>query len=111
MTERRANNSKIKGNITMGMKEAYEQKLQAQLNEWEAEIDKLRAKANKVETDAQLEYYKQIAELRSMQEAANEQLVELKAASDDAWEDLKASLESTRDSLSNALTSAASRFQ
>ena len=95
----------------MGMKETYEQKLQAKLDECDAEIKKLMAKADKVEADAQLEYYKQIAELRSMQEAANEKLAELKVASDDAWEDIKAGLESARDSLGNALESASSRFQ
>ena len=33
----------------MSMKEAYEQKLQAQLDEWSAEIDKLKAKADGAE--------------------------------------------------------------
>ena len=49
----------------MGMKEAYEKKLQAQLDEWGAEIDKLKAKADKAEADAQLDYYKEIEELRT----------------------------------------------
>ena len=47
-------------------------KLQAQLDEWSAEIDKLKAKADKAEADAQLEYYKEIEELRSMQETASQ---------------------------------------
>jgi hypothetical protein len=95
----------------MGMKEAYEKKLQAQLDEWGAEIDLLKAKADKAEADAQLDYYKQIEELRSIQQAAGEKLAKLKEASDDAWEDLKAGIESAWDSLANALTSATSRFQ
>lgn len=95
----------------MGMKEAYEKKLQAQLDEWSTEIKKLKAKADKTEADAQLEYYKQIEELRSMQEAANSKLAELKKAGDDSWEDLKAGIDSAWDSLSNALKSAASRFK
>jgi uncharacterized coiled-coil DUF342 family protein len=103
--------TKTKGEIIMSMKQTYEQKLQAQLDEWSAEIDKLKAKADKAEADTQLEYYKQIEGLRSKQEAANEKLAELKAASDDAWEDLKAGVESAWDSLGNALKSASSRFQ
>ena len=95
----------------MSMKEAYQKKLQAQLDEWSAEIDKLKAKADSAEGDAQLEYYKKIEELRSIQEAANNKLTELKHASDDAWEDLKAGLDSAWDSLGNALKSAASRFK
>ena len=95
----------------MSMKEAYEQKLQAQLDEWNAEIDTLKARADKAEADAQLKYYKEIEELRSMQATANEKLASLKAASDDAWEDLKAGIESSWDSLASALKSATSRFK
>jgi len=95
----------------MSMKEAYEQKLQAQLDEWGAEIDKLKAKAESAEADAQLEHYKRIEELRSMQESAANKIAELKDAGDDAWEDLKAGIDSAWDSLGNALKSAASRFK
>ena len=94
----------------MSMKEAYEKKLQANLDEWSAEIDKLKAKADSATADAQLRYYKQIEELRLMQEAAGKKLDELKAASDDAWEDLKAGVDSAWDSLSSSIKSAASRF-
>lgn len=95
----------------MSMKEAYEKKLQAQLDEWSLEIDKLKTKADKADAEAQLEYYKQIEYLRSMQEKSNQKLLELKDASDDAWEDLKAGIDSASDSLSQALKSAISRFK
>lgn len=95
----------------MSMKEAYQKKLQAQSDEWSAEIDELEAKADKAEADAQLEYYKQIKELRSMQEAANSKLAELKEASDNAWEDLKAGMDSAWNSLGNALNPIISRRQ
>jgi uncharacterized coiled-coil DUF342 family protein len=95
----------------MSKKEAYEQKLQAQLNEWNAEIDKLKAKADGAEADLKLEYYKQAEELQSKQAAAAHKLAELKHASDDAWEDLKSGIDSAWDSLGNALKSATSRFK
>ncbi len=95
----------------MSMKEDYEKKLQSQLDEWSAEIDKLKAKADAAEADAQLKYYKQIEELRSMQAAANDKLDQLKEAGDDAWEDLKAGIDSAWDSLSSAVKSATSRFK
>ncbi|PKO35137.1 MAG: coiled coil domain-containing protein [Betaproteobacteria bacterium HGW-Betaproteobacteria-7] len=94
----------------MSMKQAYEQKLQSKLDEWSAEIDKLKAKADSAEADAQLKYYKQIEELRTMQQAAGQKLDELKQARDDAWEDLKAGMDSAWDSLSSAVKSATSRF-
>jgi hypothetical protein len=101
-TTRKEQDLKSERRNVMGMKEAYEKKLQAQLDEWGAEIDKLKAKADKAEADAQLDYYKEIEELRTNQEVANKKLSELKEASEDAWEDLKAGIESAWDSLSNA---------
>ena len=95
----------------MSMKKAYQNKLQAQLDEWSAEIDKLKAKADRAEADAQLEYYKEIGELRSMQKEASSKLLELKNSSDDAWEDLKAGMDSSWNMVGNALKSAASRFK
>lgn len=95
----------------MSMKETYEQKLQAQLDEWGAQIDKLKAKVDGAEADAQLEYYKRIEELRSMEKSATDKLSELKDAGDGAWEDLKAGIDNAWDSLGNAVKSAASRFK
>jgi Skp family chaperone for outer membrane proteins len=95
----------------MSMKEAYQKKLQAQLDEWNAEIDKLKAKADKAEADAKLEYYKKIEELRSIQETANSKFAKLREASDGAWEDLKAGVDSACNTLGNALKSAVSRFK
>ncbi len=95
----------------MSKKEAYEKKLQGQLNEWRAEIDKLKARADSAEGDAQLEYYKQLEDLRTKQEVASEKLEELKAASNDSWEDLKTGLDSAWDSLSRSVKSATSRFK
>ena len=94
----------------MDNKDAYEKKLEAQLDEWSAEIDKLKARADKAEADARLDYYEQIEELRAMQDDAKKRLVELQQASDSAWQDLKAGLDSAFDSLGSALRRAASRF-
>lgn len=95
----------------MSMKDAYEKKLQAQLDEWSADIDKLKAKADATEANIQLEYYKKIEELRSMQTTAANKLTELKDSGDDAWESLKAGIDSAWDSLRNSLKSATSRFK
>ncbi|MDQ1325405.1 MAG: hypothetical protein QG564_529 [Campylobacterota bacterium] len=95
----------------MSMKEAYEQKLQAQLDEWGAEIDKLKAKADSAEADVQLKYYKQIEQLQSMKDTAVDKLIELKDTGDDAWEDLKAGIENAWDSLGSVLNSFASKFK
>ncbi|MFO7811528.1 MAG: hypothetical protein R6V21_01030 [Pelovirga sp.] len=94
----------------MSMKKAYEKKLEAKLEEWNADIGKLKAKADSAEADAQLEYYKQIDELRTKQDKAQKKLNELKDAGDDAWEDLKAGIENAWESLGSSIKSAKSRF-
>jgi len=45
-----------------------------------------------------------------MQDATGKKLDELKAASDDAWEDLNAGIDSDWDSLNSSIKSAVSRF-
>jgi uncharacterized coiled-coil DUF342 family protein len=95
----------------MNIKESYRQKLQAQLDEWGAEIDKLKARADRADADIKLEYYEQIDDLRVKQQAVTDRLAELKSASDDAWEDLKAGVESARFTLGEAVERAAARFK
>jgi septal ring factor EnvC (AmiA/AmiB activator) len=95
----------------MSTKDAYEKKLHAQLDEWRADIDKLKAKTEKAQGDAQLEYEKQIKELKSMQNEAKDKLSELEAAGEDAWEDLKAGIDRAWDKLGSAVKSAASKFK
>lgn len=95
----------------MSMKQNYEKKLQAQLDEWAAEIDKLRAKTQSASADVQIEYEKQVDELKEKQKAANEKLTELKEASEDSWEELKDDMDSTWNSLEKTLKSATSKFK
>ena len=95
----------------MSMKEAYKKKLEAQFDEWKVEIDKLKAKANKAEADAQIKYHKEIENIRMKQEAVGEKLVELKDSGDEAWEDLKAGLDNAMKNLGDAIKTATSRFK
>lgn len=95
----------------MQKKELYERKLQAQLDEWTAEIDTLKARADKAEAEAQLEYYKQIESLRAMQQNAHTKLLDLKQAGDTAWEDMKAGMDQAWNSLGTAIRSASNRFK
>ncbi len=60
----------------MSLKNAYEKKLQAQLDEWNAEIEKLKAKAHKANADAQIEYHKKLEEIKDKREAAKAKLAD-----------------------------------
>ncbi|MFC3285976.1 coiled coil domain-containing protein [Litchfieldella rifensis] len=95
----------------MRNREAYEQKLQAKLDEWQAEVDKLKARAQGAQADARIEYQEEIDRLESYRDEARQKLAELREASDDAWEDLKDGAERAWDSASEAFKSARSRFK
>ena len=76
-------------------RKAYESKLDAQLAQWKADIDVLKAKAKRAEVDARVSYDKIIDALEAAHDKAGHQLRNLQAASDDAWESLKASTDKT----------------
>jgi LAS superfamily LD-carboxypeptidase LdcB len=84
---------------TTNEKELYQQKEQAQLDEWQAEVDKLKAKASGASADAQLELNKQIKALKGKIENGKGKLAGIAEASDDAWESMKHGVESAWDSI------------
>jgi len=92
-------------------RKAYEEKLDAQLKEWNAQIALLKAKAENTKADAKIDYYKTIEALEHKQDEAKTKLQELKSSGDEAWEDLKAGAENVWTELKTAFQSAASRFK
>jgi len=94
----------------MNEKEAYEQKQQARLDEWSAEIDKLKAKAEQANADAKIRLMDDIKKAEVIQQKAKARLADLRASTGDAWKDIKRGLDDASDSLGESLRSAASRF-
>lgn len=92
-------------------RKAYEEKFDAQLKEWSAEIALLNAKADKAKAEVKIEYYKTIETLQGKRDAAKMKLQELKTAGDDAWEDLKTGAEKVWTEVKTAFQSASSRFK
>jgi multidrug resistance efflux pump len=92
-------------------RKAYEEKLDAQVKEWSAQIELLKAKADKAKAEVKIEYYKTIEALQSKQNEAKAKLQELKTAGDEAWEDLKTGAEKAWAEVKNAYHDASSRFK
>ena len=92
-------------------RKAYEDKIDAQLEEWNVQIALLKARADKAKADAKLEYYKIIDTLQHKQDEAGTKLHELKNAGDDAWEELKTGAEKAWDEVKAAFHSAGSKFK
>lgn len=95
----------------MNSRDEYVLKLQAKLEEWNTEIDKLNARVGEATTDVLLDYYEQIESLKVMQSNAKLKIEELKQSRESAWEDLTSAMEKSWQTMEDALHSAFSRFK
>ena len=78
----------------MSTKEAYKQKIDAEVELAQAKLSELRAKAKISAADARIKYGRQIDDLELRVEATKAKLKELGEANEDAWEHLKEEVES-----------------
>jgi hypothetical protein len=95
-------------------RKAVEEKLDAQLNEWNAQIDLLKAKADKAKTEAKIVYYNfynTIEDLQRRQKDMRAKLHELKTAGDGAWEDIKTGAEKAYGEVNSAFIDAISKLK
>ena len=81
----------------MAAKQEFQNKMQARLDDLEAQIEELMAQATRSDYD---EY---LTNIRSKQENAKAKLAELEAAGDEAWVDHKSSVNRAVRDVENAL--------
>ena len=91
-------------------RDAYVQKMKAKLDEWNADITKLEATARQRDADARADVQRRIEELKEKRKKVADDLDRLRRRGEDAWEDLKAGIDSAAGALGEALRSARSRF-
>jgi hypothetical protein len=95
----------------MNDKELYRQKYQAQLDEWKADLDKLRARAAGATADAQIEMNKHVRELEHKMHEAGARLSEWAASSEEAWDATRKNMETTWEALKAGVSAAAAKFR
>jgi len=83
----------------MSMREIFERKMQAQLDELKVELAELKDKAGRAEANLELEYFTLIDELRLKLEDVEQKFELLQQVNDEKWEEFKAELELSWDSL------------
>jgi len=88
----------------MEEKKTYLQKMAERLEQLDAKVAELKAKATKAGAEAKGEIDKKVAELTAKQQEARQKLQELKEAGAEKWESLKGRAEKARDSLEEAVT-------
>lgn len=85
--------------------------MEAQLKEWDAKIDQLKAKAQQAKADTKIEYQEELEALRAKKESMGQKLQELKSSGDEAWQDIRAGVEKAASELKSAFEGVSSKFE
>ena len=91
-------------------KEEFQKKLEAQLNELDAKIAKLREKGHDLKDKAKANWDQKMAELETKREAVSAKLAELGHSSAEAWKDVQKGAQAAYDDLDKAFRDAAKEF-
>jgi hypothetical protein len=91
-------------------KKAFEQKMEARLEKWEAQVQIMRARAKEAGAETKAEIAKELDELEERSDAARNKLRDVRKSSGQAWEDLKGGIEDSWRAFERALAAAGSRF-
>lgn len=95
----------------MSDRDEYIRKTKARLEEWDAEIDKLSARAEAAQADAKVKYQEHLETLRKQRDANMERLRELQTASEGAWESVRKGMEESWERMNKAFKEASERFK
>lgn len=93
----------------MENREEYQGKMEAQLSELGAELDKLTARADKAKADTMQGYHDQIEDLRSKQASIHVKLQEIKTSGVDLKEGLNHSWDQLKDAYTKSLPGSSKR--
>lgn len=95
----------------MDIKDAYKQKMEAQLKEWDAQINLLEAKVENAGADIKVKRAQHLHELRAKQRAASAKMKELEKATSETWEQVKKTADKIWDDLKAGVAAAQSKFK
>ena len=95
----------------MSKRDIYVEKLKAQLDIWNAQIDKFEAQAKQASASAKAGYEEQIKLLHQQRDLAKAKFAEIQVASDEAWEDLRQGADTVWTAFRESLEKAMSRFK
>ena len=86
------------------------EKLQGQLDQWKAEIDKIEAKAVSASADAKLSYMREVENLKAKYAEAEAQLDDIRSAQEQASSDIMDGMTAAWSNLGDAVQKAFKRF-
>ena len=94
----------------MSKREIFVEKLKAQLDEWNAEVDRLESKTEVIDAHYRAQYRAVIQEIKGKAQQIERKLTVIRNSSTDAWEDLKAGVEGAWKDFEASLKQAKERF-
>lgn len=94
----------------METKEAYRQKIEAQLKEWDAKVEELKARAERKKAESHIAFNRQMEELTQKRDRLKAKLVELEKAGEGAWRSLKEGINNAVEGAKESLKSAFDRM-
>ena len=95
----------------MSKRDIYVEKLKAQLDIWNAQIDKFETQAKQASASTKVAYEEQIKLLHHQRDLAKAKFAEIQAASDEAWGDLRQGMDTAWATFRESLEKAMSRFK
>ncbi len=95
----------------MTSRDEYLDKFKAKLDEWNADIDKIEAKARDAQADVQAQYESQLKALREMRDDALEQYNQMQNAAVDAWDSMVQGTEKAWQAWVGAFDDARAKFK
>lgn len=70
-------------------REVYVERLKAKLDEWNAAIDRMAARAREIKAESRAEYEQLLGELKAKRGDAQERLSRLGASAEGVWQELR----------------------
>lgn len=95
----------------MGKKEAYKQKIEAELELVQAKLAEFKARSKIYAADVRIKYIEHVDELERMYDATKVKLKELDEAGEEKWEHFKDDVESAWHTLNTATKDAIAKFK
>ncbi|VEP12290.1 conserved hypothetical protein [Hyella patelloides LEGE 07179] len=92
-------------------KQAYQEKVKAQLDKLNTQIDEFKVKSEQAKANAKIEYQDKMAELYTKRDAAQVKLQELQQSSGEAWTEIQKGFEKAWTELSSAWDIAVDKFK
>ena len=95
---------------TIQQKDAFQQKVQMELDEMQARITQLRGQVNHASAEARADIQQAIEELEKKKDQANKKAEAIHSATASSWEQVKLKTAAAMDDLRDSLTRARSHF-